>query len=114
MKQSVRKSGYGDYIALDFLTENGNIKSTPFYITNGQQIEVHWSTPSSERCENPQSYDDFHDKYIFKMEDGNLSVRWLNGPCSHMEQFTRVEAEELIDWRFQFAHKILTKKTKQP
>lgn len=106
MEQAVRVSGYGDYIALDFLTTTGSIKSTPFYIKNGYQVEVHWGTPQSERCQNPRSYDDFHDKYLFKMEGGKLSVRWLNGPCSNMEQSTEVDPNDLIDWQFQYANKI--------
>lgn len=111
--QQVRKSGYGDYIALDFLTINGDIKCTPFYIKNNQQIEVHWMRPSSERCERPISYDDFNDKYLFKMENGKLLVRWINGPCSHMEQFTEVVAHDLIDWNFQHARKIFIRSVKK-
>lgn len=103
MEQFVRVSGYNDYIALDFADAAGKIESTPFYIKEGGVVEVHWMRPSNERCENPTDYDDFNDKYLFKMEGGKLSVRWLNGPCSHMENFTRLEPIELIEWRFEYA-----------
>ncbi len=103
--QAVRVSGYKDYIALDFL-EGNKITSTPFYISNGQQIECHWSRPSSERCENPIDYDDYNDKYLFKMEGGELFVRWLNGPCWHMESWSKVNPYELVDWKFQYVRKI--------
>jgi hypothetical protein len=47
--QEVRQSAYKDYIALDF-TEGGKIISTPFYIREGEQAEVHWPRPSNEQC----------------------------------------------------------------
>lgn len=107
MKQEVRRSGYGDYIALDFMDEDGRITATPFYITDGKSVEVHWGTPSSEQPVNPLTYDDFHDIFLFKMVNGELLVRWLNGPCAHMKVFTKVEPQELVEWRFQYAHKII-------
>jgi len=106
MKQILRKSGFGDYIAVDFVDSYGNILKTPFYISNGREVEVHWGRPSNERCENPINYDDFVDKYLFRMINGELFVRWLNGPCSHMEQFDKLEAANLLDWKFQYAHKV--------
>lgn len=107
MQQSLRISGYCDYIALDFTDKKGNIEKTLFYIRNGRSVEVHWPTPSSERMQHARTYDEFNDKYLFKMVEGKLFVRWLNGPCWFMETFTEVDPQELTDWRFQFATKII-------
>lgn len=109
MKQVVRNSHYKDYIALDFVNEDNTIANTPFYISNKQNIEVHWATPSNERPDNPSEYDDWFERYMFKMEDGKLSVAWLNGPCFGEPDFTEVKPNELIDWRFQYARKIIIK-----
>ncbi len=40
------------------------------------------------------------------MEKGELTVAWLNGPC-FKPTFTKLKPEDLIDWRFQYAHKII-------
>ena len=106
MKQNVRISGYGDYIALDFIKEDKTIEKTPFYISNGKEVEVHWATPSNERSEHPTTYDEWYERYLFKMEKGELTVAWLNGPC-FKPTFTKLKPEDLIDWRFQYAHKII-------
>jgi hypothetical protein len=103
--QEVRQSAYKDYIALDF-TEGGKIISTPFYIREGEQAEVHWPRPSNEQCKNPAHYDDYHDTYLFKMEGGELFVQWTNGPCSHMEIWDKLNPSELVDWKFQYANRI--------
>lgn len=108
MKQSVRKSIYRDYIAVDFVNENGIIQSTPFYITPKVNIEVHFGRPQSERCENPFEYDEWFERYLFKMENGKLLVNWLNGPMFGRGDFTEVKPNELTDWRLQFASKIKT------
>ncbi len=108
LKQSVRKSGYGDYIALDFIDETGKIISTPFYISNGKSVEVHWGWPSSERAINPVTYDEWYERYLFKMKKGILTCAWLNGPCP-TPTFTKVNPEDLVDWKFKFAHKIINK-----
>lgn len=108
MKQVVRRSPNGDTIYLDFLDDDNKIISTPFYISNGQSIEVHWGTPSNERCDNPMEYDDFFDRFLFKMENGDLYSEWLNGPSWISKKFSRVTGDDLIEWGFQYARKIIT------
>lgn len=108
LEQKVRVSGYNDYIALDFVNEDGVIEKTPFYISNGKEIEAHWSIPSNERVDYPNTYDEWFDRYLFKMKDGQLTVAWLSGFYS-TPQFTNVKPIDLIDWRFQFCHKIINK-----
>lgn len=106
-KQVVRKSGFNDYIALDFLDKDGKIIATPFYIKEGGSVEVHWGRPSSERCGNQTRYEDFWDRYEFKMKDGKLKVAWLNGPCFE-PKYSELNPNELIDWQFQYSGKIIT------
>lgn len=107
MKQTVRISGFGDYIALDFISDNNEKIETPFYIKNNKTVEVHWARPSDERPSNPIDYDDFYEKYVFKMENGLLSVAWLNGPCP-IPTYNKLEPTDLVDWRFQYAYKIIS------
>ena len=108
MTQSIRNSSYGDYIAVDLVGEDGNILSTPFYIKNKKEIEVWWAWPSSERTAYPVTTDDWYEKYLFKYENKKLFVKWLNGPCFGNSTFTEVIPEDLPDWNFQYARKIIS------
>lgn len=106
-KPVVRISSYGDYIALDFVKKSGQIESTPFYISNGKSVECHWARPSGERCDNPNAYDDWVERWQFKMEKGKLFCKWLNGPCSHMDLFDELNPRELAEWRFEYVMKVI-------
>lgn len=108
MRQSVRHSAYNDYIALDFLDDKDNIQSTPFYISNDKEVEVHWIASSNEQSDHRQ--DDWRERYLFKMEDGKLYCKWLNGPQADRDAFSEVVPKELVGWKFEFAHKIINKK----
>lgn len=106
MEAKVRISGYNDYIAVDMVDEQGVIHATPFYIANGRTVEVHFATPSSERAPDAVTYDEWYERWAFKMQGGELTCAWLNGPCP-VPSYSKVNPTELPDWKFQNAHVIL-------
>lgn len=109
MIQKLRISSYKDYIAIDFTNEDGLIKNTPFYIGKNKKVEVHWAIPSNERTDYPTTYDEWWERYMFKFDGEKLECKWLNGPKGNQSTYSEVKLEELIDWRFQYAHKIINK-----
>ena len=99
-KLKLRISGYKDYIAIDEVDKDGNILTTPLYIKNGQQLELHTPIPSSEQIEFAKTYEDFHDKWLLKMEKGELFMKWIDGPCFGTSPFSKILPQELLEWNF--------------
>lgn len=103
----LRKSQFGDYIAVDLIDEETKLIKTIFYIQNNRMVEVHWAIPSNERVDYPVVYDEWWDRFMLKMEGGKLFCKWLNSSFLNEPKFYIVPDDQIVDFRFQYAHKIL-------
>lgn len=95
MKRSLRVSGYGDYIAVDLIDDNERILATPIYLeNNGTHLKIKaWNKEIQ-----PKVYpEDWVDNLTLKMENGELYMKWEDGPMGTSSSFFKITPSDLLD-----------------